>query len=105
MTRLPAVASAPATASVKPEHALPWRLSDEHHGHCLLVCSTPRAASVAACEDYADAEYIKHSANAYPRLVAALAAWQHWYDTDSSEHNRDTAYHSARALLRELGEL
>lgn len=51
-------------------------------------------------ETKANARYIVHACNAYPRLVEALRAW---LPKDAAEDGTQDA--AMRALLRELGEL
>jgi hypothetical protein len=54
----------------QPEHGLPWAIADDVcDQEYVYVCSVPRAATVALCEDYDDAAYIVQQCN-----VAALAA-------------------------------
>lgn len=86
-------------ASDPPAHALPWGMVDDvgdrQHVH---VCSWPRAATVALCEEYDDALFIVRAGNAYPRLVEFVKQFAELMGPDS--HIRA----DAEAFLRELGE-
>lgn len=57
------------------------------------------AEDAAIAEAFANAKLIAQS----PRMVEALAAFVHWYEVDSTEFNRDTAFEMAKAVLRDAG--
>jgi len=102
----------------KPATALPWRAKHARPDSSLRseVLGPPHADG----GDYApiipgyalDVDYAAHSANAYPRLVEALALFVDLVDKSTVIHTKvqlysETARESVnemRALLRELGE-
>jgi len=69
------------------------------------ICNVKSAMSPNICS--ADAAYIAHAANAYPRLVAALQSALRQVDelTDYEPGVGEDYGSDYRALLRELGEL
>lgn len=94
---------------MKPATPLPWKFAAavQNNGPNYFVVGTGRwgEPSAADCAREADAAYVAHAANAYPRLVEVLRAL-----ADSSHGGMsaarflDDAGMYARALLRELGE-
>ena len=81
----------------------PWRVSQnkrhivDEDGLIVVYPGGSRPEKAAQ----ANAAYIVHSANAYPRLVKALQEIDKYLvDDDQTLHQ----YADARALLRELGE-
>lgn len=93
----------------KPATPLPWESSrnssNPHNGSGWRdVLSTGAEFSPCYVGEgiEADAAYIAHAANAYPRLVEALRSLHDAYGKDSK--SKAAALVGTRHLLRELGE-
>ncbi len=83
----------------KPATALPW-----HDQRCSVwkLTGSPEVFGVAKCEQEADAAYIVHACNAYPKAIRAaqraLAALR------ALGHENVQGAKDAAEILRELGE-
>ena len=87
----------------KPATALPWRYQAEGRVQFGILGSARLPAPSSAVANYhADAAYIAHSANAYPRLVEALG--DALRVSDPLGDSQEGWCVRSRALLRELGE-
>ena len=102
---------------MKPGTALPWVLDGaviltaNQRAHGVGLVADCNDNEVSAKRSKRNAEYIAHAANAYPKLVEALAGLfehcamihKHWGE-GSNAKQADAAQNAARDLLRELGE-
>ena len=88
---------------MKPATPLPWNMQDGGRSNLAHVEAEADGAQVCSINKkrVADAGYIMHAANAYPRLVEALRAC-----LIDMQPGVDYADHivNGHALLRELGE-
>ena len=90
----------------KPATALPWRYQAEGRVQFGILGSARLPAPSSAVANYhADAAYIAHSANAYPRLVEALRKLERACYSQGGSIAHTPVLQEAGALLRELGEL
>jgi hypothetical protein len=89
------------SARVVPGTPLPWRVSPAKASE-VQQASGVWSIGTMGTDGAANAAYIAHCANAYPRLVEALKEAK----ADLAESDAlQAAYFNADALLRELGEL
>lgn len=101
-----------SAANVKraPATALPWANDSDapRKGKPRAMVFPENDASgealVAGNVDPQDAAYIKHAANAYPRLVEALRNLREQVECMNAQQAFGRDYDEAVALLRELGE-
>lgn len=90
------------TAGIVPQFHIVGGNPQELIADCTVGRDRPKA-------DYANADYLAHAANAYPKLVDALRYFAKNMDPNGewvaqSADKRAKAFDDARALLRELGE-
>jgi hypothetical protein len=85
----------------EPETPLPWRVGDA--GHTVFGPPngnpSPQTVTMSKGVRKKDAAYIAHTANAYPKLVAALRRLAERMPNDT-----EGAYADGMKLLRDIGE-